>query len=211
MQKKEVRKMSEFTFEFKNRNYSYETYEWDNTWIDHPNDDIKRILYIGDSISCGIRHNVQEISGGKLLFDLFGTSRAVDNPYFKDALNVFTNQEGRRDAVLFNNGLHGWHLDDETEYKKHYEDMIKFLLEKFRDIPVAVVLSTYIERGDDLKRVVLRNKAVSEIAQKYNLPVIDLYSVSEKANLTDDGVHFTTEGYRMLAKKIMDSCLELIS
>lgn len=28
--------MSEFTFETENRTHKYETYEWDNTWIDHP-------------------------------------------------------------------------------------------------------------------------------------------------------------------------------
>lgn len=205
-------KMSEFTFETGNRTHKYETYEWDNTWIDHPNDGGARILYIGDSISCGIRHGATEQAGGKMVFDLFGTSRAVDNPYFKDALRVFAYQEGRRDAIIFNNGLHGWHLDDETDFKKYYEDMIRFLCGEFAGTPLAVVLSTYIKKEEDVKRVMARNKAVCEIAQAYNIPVIDLFSVSRsiKELLNDDGVHFTAEGYMILAKKIVESAFDLI-
>ena len=123
-----------FTYETENRTHKYETYEWDNTWIDHPYDDTKRVLYIGDSISCGTRPFATELADGKMVFDLFGSSKAVDNPYFKDALTVFANQEEHRDAVIFNNGLHGWHLEDETEYSHYYEEMIKFFIEEFQTI-----------------------------------------------------------------------------
>ena len=37
------------------------------------------------------------------------------------SVKLFAQQESRRDAVVFNNGLHGWHLDDSTEYAEHYE------------------------------------------------------------------------------------------
>ena len=204
--------MSEFTYETENRAYRYETYEWDNTWIDHPNDDVRRILYIGDSISCGIRPHATEKTGGKTVFDSFGTSRAVDNPYWKDALLLFAKQEGRRDAILFNNGLHGWHLEDEKEYKKHYEEMLRFLSEQFPGTPVAVVLSTYIAKERDLSRVIARNRVARELAEKYALPVIDLYSVAEQAkeHLKEDGVHFTADGYRILAKAVTDGVFPLL-
>lgn len=197
-------KMTEFTFETKDRMHKYETYEWDNTWIDHPNDDIKRILYVGDSISCGIRPFATKIADGKAVFDLFGTSRAVDNPFFKDALAFFASQEGRRDAVLFNNGLHGFHLDDATDFKEYYEDMLKFMLEQFKETPIVIVLSTFIAKKD-VERVMARNKSVCELAEKYHLPVIDLYSVSQNAKdfLTDDGVHLTGEGYQILAEELV--------
>ena len=203
--------MSDFTFETENRTHQYETYEWDNTWIDHPNDDVKRILYIGDSIACSTRNGATELAEGKMVFDLFGTSKAVDNPYFKDALTVFANQQGRRDAILFNNGLHGWHLDDATEFKKYYEDMLKFILGQFKGTPVAIVLSTFINR-EDVNRVILRNNVMRELAEKYNLSVIDLFSVSENAKtlLQEDKVHFTVEGYMRLAKKIVESTLDLL-
>ena len=62
-----------------------EMFEWDNLWIEHADkEDIKRVLYIGDSISCGVRQVATSISNGEIYFDGFGTSKALDNPYFKD-------------------------------------------------------------------------------------------------------------------------------
>ncbi len=203
--------MNDFTYETKDRTHKYETYEWDNTWIDHANDlEAKRVLYIGDSISCAIRRFATEKTDEKILFDLFGSSRGLDNPFFKDALSIFIAQQGRRDAVLFNNGLHGFNLQDVNEYKYYYERMIKFLLEKCKNTPLILVLSTHVKT--DTAIVVSRNKAVLELATKYSLPTIDLYSVSEEAATLhkDDGVHFTDEGSKLFADKIITSLVEIV-
>ena len=114
--------MSEFTYqEVTDKNEKYETYEWDNVWISHADElSRNRVLYIGDSISCGIRNIATRLSDEKILFDGFGTSKGIDNPFFKDSLKLFAAQESKREAVIFNNGLHGWHLDDEKEYKVYY-------------------------------------------------------------------------------------------
>ena len=198
--------MNEFTYENQNNQNTYETYEWDNTWIDHANDTTaKRVLYIGDSISCGIRRIATELTNQKIFFDGFGTSKGIDNPYLTDSIKSFANQEGKRDAVLFNNGLHGWHLDDEEEYKEYYEKVIVSLLEYFKATPILIVLTTYIEDKEREKRVVVRNKAAKKIAEKYNLPVIDLYTEAKqnKEYLSSAGVHFLEKGYVNLANKII--------
>ena len=110
--------MSDFTYETENRSNRYETYEWDDMWIDHANEtDRKRAAYIGDSISVGTRRIATARTNEEILFDGFGTSKALDNPYFKDSIRLFFKQLPNVDTVLFNNGLHGWHLNDETEYK----------------------------------------------------------------------------------------------
>ena len=68
-----------------NNQPQYETYEWDNVWLDHAEDlSRRRVLYIGDSISCGSRHIATGQTCEEILFDGFGTSKALDNPYFKD-------------------------------------------------------------------------------------------------------------------------------
>ena len=73
--------MSEFTYENKDTNFELETFEWDNVWLDHITyPTLPRVLYIGDSISCGTRRVATIASGEKLLFDGFGTSKALDNP-----------------------------------------------------------------------------------------------------------------------------------
>ena len=189
-----------------------EMFEWDNLWIEHADkEDIKRVLYIGDSISCGVRQVATSISNGEIYFDGFGTSKALDNPYFKDSLHLFALQQGKREVVVFNNGLHGWHLDDEKEYPKAYEEMIKFLLEEFKGIPLVIVLSTYVANIEDNKRVIKRNEEVLKLTEKYNLPYVDYYSVAEenKDNLTD-GVHFNSEGYKSLAEALVKKVKELI-
>lgn len=104
--------MSVFTYQTENHN-KYEGFEWDNAWLDHINDkEAKRVLYIGDSISCGLRSVATALSEEQIRFDGFGTSKSLDNPYFKESIRLFAGQQGKRDVVLFNNGLHGWHLED---------------------------------------------------------------------------------------------------
>lgn len=205
--------MSDFTYEFKTSALKLETYEWDNVWLEQaPVKDAKRVLYIGDSISCATRRVATAKADNQILFDGFGTSKAVDNPFFMPSVELFAGQQGGRSAVLFNNGLHGWHLEDETEFKEHYEDMVKFILDFFKGAPVAIVLSTYIGI-DDLKRVIVRNKVMSDIAEKHSLPVIDLFTVSEQAKdlMLQDKVHFTDKGYKALAEKVVESCLNLFA
>jgi len=202
-----------FTYEMKERKEQYETYEWDNVWIDHAdNPSLKRVLYIGDSISCGIRHIATSLTENKILFDGFGTSKSLDNPYFKDSLALFSAQLPKIDSVIFNNGLHGWHLDDEKEYPFYYEEMIKFLLEKYKGAPLFVVLTSFIADEERLKRVKIRNENALKIAKKYNLPVIDVYSVTEKNKnlLSADGVHFTSEGYQIIAEAVVEKITEML-
>lgn len=82
--------MQNFTYENENRNEKLETYEWDNTWIDHADDTkTKRVLYIGDSISCATRTLATAKSDEKILFDGFGTSKGLDNPFLKECIKIF--------------------------------------------------------------------------------------------------------------------------
>ena len=198
--------MSDFTYEKEERKETLETYEWDNVWIDHATDlETSRVLYIGDSISCGTRRVATELTNETVLFDGFGTSKALDNPFLKDAISLFAAQLPKLETILFNNGLHGFHLEDAEEYAKYYEETVAYLLEKYPHVPLYIVLTTYIRDGARLERVKVRNSAALAVAEKYDLPVIDLYSVTEKNStlLSDDGIHFKPEGYEVIAKEII--------
>ena len=91
--------------------------------------------------------------------------------------------------------------------------MVEFLLNKYKKTPIALILTTYISKYFDLDRVIVRNKAVIEIAEKYNLPVIDLYSLSKDISeyLSGDGIHFVEEGYKILADKIVKETLQILN
>ena len=205
--------MSDFTYETADIKTPLETYEWDNTWIEQANDhSTPRVLYIGNSISCGTRRLCTSVSNKTLLFDGFGTSKSIDNPYFFKSIQLFAEQEGRRDAIIFNSGLHGWHIEDKDEYRFYYEKMIRFLLENFKDVPLFLALSTTVKNEERERRVLIRNSVVKALAEEYNLSVIDLYSVSlENIELrSEDGVHFEKEGYRKLAERIVADIKEKI-
>lgn len=197
--------MSDFTYENASNQNKLETFEWDNTWIEHAENANKtRVLYIGDSISCGTRRAANTLSGGHVLFDGFGTSKALDNPVFFESLRLFASQEPKRDFILFNNGLHGWHMDDEGEYAEKYEVFIDRLIKEYPSTPIFILLTTYV-KDQNLTRVQKRNDIALQIAKAHRLPVIDLYSVAlAHCDLITDGVHFSPEGYRYLAQEILD-------
>ena len=205
--------MEDYTYQFDHRNEKLETYEWDNVWLEHADTaGVPRILFIGASISCGIRKMANQITDGEFFVDGFGTSKAIDNPYFADAIRLFAKQEKTRSAVLFSNGLHGYHLDDENEYPHHYEKMITFLMEEFKETPLFLVLSTYSKNPEADARTQKRNATALHFAKKNGLFVIDLYSISKEHSemLTEDGVHFTKEGYELLAQFVVQKIKEKI-
>ena len=200
--------MSKFTYESGNRTNALEAYEWDNVWWEQTeNQTAKRILYIGDSISCGTRHAITKLTESAVLCDGFGTSKALDNPCFKPAVELFMAQQSRCDLILFNNGLHGWHLTEE-EYGKHYEEMLKFLLKAEKKLFVLLTTDD-MSSPDHNERAGARNEMAKALAEKYSLPVIDLHTVAvnNPQYHTGDGVHFTAEGYELLAKCILEKIL----
>ena len=198
--------VSDFTYEKDNVRCTLETYEWDNVWWEHAADDTNpRVLYIGDSISCATRRVATAESGNTLYFDGFGTSKALDNPYFYESVTCFARQQRRRDVIVFNNGLHGWHLKDEDEYAEHYEKMIRFLQSEFAGTPILLVLTTHVKDPERDKRVRMRNHAVCVLSEKYGLGTVDFYKITNNDPhlLSSDGVHLSKEGYELLARELV--------
>ncbi len=140
-----------------------------------------------------------------ILYDNLATSKALDNPCFEETIRLYAKQELSRDVILFNNGLHGWHLEDETEYKEAFDKMIKFLLHEFPGTPIYVVLTTHLADKNREKRVIKRNEAALETAKRYNLPIIDLYKISleNSALLKNDGVHYDEAGCILFLNEIL--------
>lgn len=184
-------------------NVTLETYEWDQTWIENTEDlTSPRVLYIGDSISIPTRARLNEIFGGKLRVDGFASSKAADHPFFTESVRLFAAQQAAPyRAVLFNNGLHGWHLDDADAYPRCYERVITELRALFPQAAFLLLLTTPVADPERDARVRSRNAAAAKIAESYGLQTVDLYHADPALGsyLSADGVHFTDEGYRILA------------
>ncbi len=206
--------MSEFTYQEKPTESKLETYEWDNTWWEKTADtEHTRVLYIGDSISCGTRRFGNMNANGEILFDGFGTSKAIDNPFFKESLLLFARQQAHREVILFNNGLHGFHLNDE-DYAKYYAVFVDFLKENFKGVPIILLLTTDVLGNEERTEIVKnRNKKVMEIASEKGCEVLDFFATSlEIGSLhTGDGVHFTDEGYSVLGDKLIEKIKEVLA
>ena len=89
---------------------------------------------------------------------------------------------------------------------------MKFLLDEFSGTPLFIVLTTFIKTEETRDRVPVRNKVAREIAEKYGLDIIDLYTVSANASnlLKPDGVHFENAGYELFTDEILKSISKVI-
>lgn len=189
-----------------------EDIEWDDIWWERTGDAGKpRVLYIGDSISRDIRPRMARLAGGEILFDGYATSKAVDNPFFIEGVSLFARQEKARSLVLFNNGLHGFHLHDRGTYRSAYEDLLRRLGDVFSGTRMAVVLTTAM--GDMRnERVIARNESAAAAAGKCGLPVIDLYAPSFAiCDMHRDPYHFAPEGGEILAGHLLGAVRALLA
>lgn len=191
-----------------------ETYEWDQTWIENTEDlTSPRVLYIGDSISIPTRVKLNETFGGKIKVDGFASSKAADHPFFTETVRLFAAQQAALyRAVLFNNGLHGWHLVDTDAYPRHYERVIAELQALFPQAAFLLLMTTPVADPDRDARVRCRNRAAAKIAEANGLGTVDLYRADPAlaSYLSADGVHFTDEGYRILAGTVAPALKQIL-
>ena len=195
------------TYSFEKPAHARETYEWDDIWFEQTDKDAPRIVTVGDSISRSLRHMLTAKSDW--LFDNYATSKSADDPFFPAQLRLFAEQQKERRLVLFNNGLHGWHLSSPA-YKDAVAALIDVLLEAFAPAPLALVLTTKVADPERLVAVMERNDALRALAAEKNLPVIDLFTPSLSAEQGKDGVHFTAVGCETLADAMIKSVARLL-
>jgi lysophospholipase L1-like esterase len=193
-----------------------EDYEWTNIWWDKPSNKEKRILLVGDSITNGYREFAKRVKGDAVYIDMYATSRAIDNKCFlKELFYILNDNELEYNIIHFNNGLHGFHLTVES-YKEHYEYTVNKLIETKPNAKIILANSTPITVLGDVNKldeknqiVIERNRVVSEIAQKYNLQLNDLYNLVVDNTLirVDDGFHYNAEGYKCLGNYVANLIL----
>ena len=189
-----------------------EEIEWTQYWAEDTRRDKKRVLLIGDSISVGYRSEVHKLLNGDAYVSAISTSKGIDNPNLIREIDFYAHaEEFEYEAIHFNNGLHGFHLDDEG-YREGYERVIAYFHEQYPSVKLILALSTPVtvvgDAGtfsDENDIVLRRNRIVCELAEKYGLEVNDLYAcVAGRAELSaGDGYHYKAEGYQVLSKQIV--------
>lgn len=191
-----------------------ERYEWIRSWCDETlNDDLPRVLLVGDSITCGYQEIVREKLKGAFYIDYFATSYSIDMVIYRRMIKDFV-KDSNYDVIHFNHGLHGKYMS-----KRSYKANVKKLAETFENGEVILATSTCVYlAGNEIpdkiweKRVKERNEALKELSEEGGWALNDLYSVSvsiPKKFRSGDGTHYQPEGYEMLAERVSESIKEL--
>ncbi len=186
-----------------------EYFEWVHSWCDcTTKNDLPRILLVGDSITYGYNEKVRELLKGVCYVDYIATSYAIDSKIYNILIENFI-KDSNYALIHFNHGLHGIHMT-----KRTYKSRMKKLLKKIKT-NVVLATSTVVYKAGNKKldskwnrRLEERNSSVKELAEELGFKVDDLYSVSlsvPKEYRADDGTHYMTDGYLLLAEAVVKS------
>ncbi len=188
-----------------------ESIEWTNMrWNDAPDNCKARILLIGDSIVVGHERLLHDIVKDEYCIDSFATAKCVsDVDYMRELNYMFSCRD--YDLVIFNNGLHGFDIDDEV-YEKNLEEAITDLNKRVKKL--AWRTSTPIRNKEDLNklnaeknpRVIRRNAFAAKVAANLDIPVLDMYSPMEKnvEYFSTDAIHYNEQGKEVQARMLAD-------
>ena len=188
-----------------------ENIEWTNMrWNDAPDNCRGRILLIGDSIVVGHERLLHEIIKDKYCIDSFATAKCVsDIDYMRELDYMLASKD--YDLVIFNNGLHGFDIDDEA-YEENLEEAMKDLNKRVKNL--AWRTSTPIRDKEDLDkfnsernpRVIRRNAFAAKVAADSDIPVLDLYTLMEEnvEYFAPDAIHYNEQGKEVQAQMLAE-------
>ena len=185
-----------------------ERFEWIHSWCDETaKTDVPRVLLIGDSICHGYQQLVREKLAGIASVDFIATSYAVDSKIYNTIIENFA-KDSKYDLIHINHGLHGYHMSI-TTYKSKMDKLVQKLL---KSASVILCETTFVNKEgnkrphtDWMKKVYARNNAISEIAEKYNLKVDNLFELSQSIAVEHrmaDGTHYEFTGYDILTEQV---------
>ena len=194
--------------------------------------DLKQVSCIGDSNTKGkYPQFLQEYLGDSFEVEKFGKGGATlldgtNFPYYKTD-EYKSSLKFTADIVLIMFGTNDanikWCLDKtrktkfvgspQEEFKSEYIKLINTYKEKNPKAEIYILspLPVWVAKNPEKELIVERNEqlnkwvipTVKEIAQEQNLPLIDVHELMKNGfKYTIDGVHLTSEGYKVLAKKI---------
>jgi lysophospholipase L1-like esterase len=182
-----------------------------------------KVLIIGDSISMGYTpHVAARLAGAAEVAHNPGNAGDTDNT--AAGLDAWL-AEAAPDVVHFNCGLHDIKVARDARRNQvpldRYRENLARIVERLSQsaakliwatiTPVIEDRHTAVKEFDRYNRdVKAYNAAAAEIVGRAGIPVDDLHAAAVAAGpehvICEDGVHFTDDGYRMLAEAVA-TCL----
>jgi len=193
-----------------------EKIEWCNIrWENTTDPKLPRVLLIGDSITLGYSGHVKKLLAGKANVDVLATSKGIDDPAFlKETAYAL---EGYAHAVVhFNNGLHGWHVNNEAyaECVRAYVKELQRLAPNAKLVWASTTPVPSRRRGAKLDKkrngiVLARNKAARQAMDELGIPINDLYGLMvgdlEQLTASKGNVHYGEKGKAMQGQAVADA------
>ena len=110
-------------------NPQLEKTEWSDIWLADANqNDLPRVLMVGDSIAQGYFRDVEKDLTGKAYCAKYATSKFMGNPDYLDELKLILKRY-RFSVIHINNGLHGW-----TYTEEQYRQSLPKLMETLKKV-----------------------------------------------------------------------------
>jgi lysophospholipase L1-like esterase len=195
-----------------------ERIEWADIWVtDADNDDLPRVLLIGDSITKGYFGDVERRLTGKGYCARLTTSKCVSDPFFCDEVQLLLKQY-KFAAIHFNNGLHGWGYTEE-QYRDGLQRLMECLKAHAAGAKLIWATTTPIRNSGHLEqiserteRVKARNTLAAEIMKERGVPTDDLYGLVEAHPefFAGDGVHYNGKGKEAQGAAVAESVLKCL-
>ena len=195
----------------------YEDKEWTNLWWDEADKDegLPRVFLVGDSQTYGYYPEVIKNMEKEARITALTTSKNVDNPYLLPEFDLVIKQfDLKYDLIHFNNGLHGQHQTNVQEFAACYEKVINHILENYPEAKLTLALCPPCYQGEHFEEphetlfqlAEERNAKIRALAEKYNLPVDDLFTpmLAHRDLHVPDGVHYGDEGRAMLGQIVSE-------
>ena len=184
-----------------------ESTEWLQIYRFNSTDDqLPRILLVGDSIVCGHAELVWQALKDKCNVDFYATSKCVSDIEFEDEIRFAMLNRNYR-CIVFNNGLHGSEIANDV-YAFHLRKLLLELRQRTPKLfwrnstPVKDTDSNSFNKSD--RSPFCRNELAAEIVKELEIDTIDLYSPMKSNShlLSNDGIHYTVAGQGVQAEII---------
>ena len=195
-----------------------ERIEWSDVWVVNANqDDLPRVLLVGDSIVKGYYGDVEKALDGQANFARYATSKFMGNPDYLAELEILL-KGYTFDVIHINNGLHGWGYTEE-QYRESFPGLLECIEKNAPNAAVIWATSTPMRKGEDLtqfdeqnERVIERNRISVEVMAGHTIPVDDLYTLvaDHPEYFSQDGVHYNGEGRAAQGKQVAGMIAEVL-
>lgn len=182
-----------------------EDIEWSIHYAyDMKNNELPRVLLIGDSICNGYQTFVREKLAGKMNVSFWASSKCVtDKDYFREL--EFILDYTKYDVISFNNGLHSL-TTDRREWKAAYRSALDFIRAKCPEAKLTLTMCTPLK--DPALTAV--SAELNDFVKSLNMPLIDLFSPMDALDREDywtDTYHFNDMAKDMQAEIIAQAIL----